>query len=136
MDVKDDLFEAVESGTASEVKAALSAGADPGGARTGFGETPLHTAAWRNSNPSVITALIEAGADPVARDLDGDTPLHWAALFNSNPSVITALIEGGADPAARDYDGKVPFDRLKENDAFEALRETDAYRLLNEARFE
>ena len=67
MDVKDDLFEAAESGTASEVKAALSA---------------------------------------------------------------------GADPAARDYDGKVPFDRLKENDAFEALRETDAYRLLNEARFE
>ena len=101
MDVKDDLFEAAESGTASEVKAALSAGADPAAARTGFGATPLHYAA-RNSNPSVITALIEAGADP----------------------------------AARDCDGKVPFDRLKENDAFEALRETDAYRLLNEARFE
>ena len=60
---------------------------------------------WRrylppNSNPSVITALIEGGADPNARAQYGATPLHRAAYFNSNPSVITALIEGGADPGA------------------------------------
>ena len=87
-DATDDLFEAVKNGTASEVKAALSAGADPGGADPGAarrgGWTPLHVAALSNANPSVITALIEGGADPDARDEDGDTPLHGAALFNAN----------------------------------------------------
>ena len=136
MDVKDHLFEAAESGTASEVKAALSAGAAPDVCASGFGVTPLHRAAARNSNPSVIAVLIEAGADSGARTLDGNTPLHEAACFNSNPSVIAALIEAGADPRARDEDGKLPFDYVKENPAFEALRKTDAYRLLREARFE
>ena len=104
-------------------------------AHGGSGDTRLHDAAW-NSNPSVITALIEGSADPGARDEYGDTRLHDAARFNSNPSVITALIEGGADPGARDDAGKVPFDLLKENNAFEALRGTEACRLLNDGRFE
>ena len=64
-DATDALFEAAWRGTASEVKAALSAGANPG-ARDKRGETPLHKAA-RKSNPSAITALIEGGADPGAR---------------------------------------------------------------------
>ena len=113
-DATDDLFKAAESGTASEVKAALSAGADPG-ARRGFADgTPLHVAAIRNSNPAVITALIEGGADPAARGEGGVTPLHLAALLNSNPSVIMALIEAGADPAARDDMGFTPFDYARE----------------------
>ena len=29
--------------------------------------------------PSAISVLIEAGADPNARAKDGSTPLHWAA---------------------------------------------------------
>ena len=232
-DATRNLFEAALGGTASEVKAALSAGADPGargeagstplhwaahsnsnssviaalieagadpGARTESGATPLHTAATHNSNPSmiaaliesgadadarteygvtplhraaafndnpsVIAALIESGADPgartesgalflqnldtslppfaelilialieadAARGEDGMTPLHWAAAENSNPSVIKALIEGGADPSARDDAGFTPFDYAKDNDA---LKGTDAYWLLNEARFE
>ena len=67
---RNALFEAARRGTASEVKAALSAGADPG-ARAGYGETPLHWAAVRCSNLSVIKALIEAGANPGARNDDG-----------------------------------------------------------------
>ena len=107
-DATGDLFEAAESGTASEVKAALAAGADPG-ARTedSLDETPLHWAA-RYNNPSVITVLIEAGADPGARNYAGFTPLHQATCCNDNPSVITALIEGGADPGARNEDGATP----------------------------
>ncbi len=97
------------------------------------GAMPLHWAAAFNSNPSVITALIKAGADPVARGEDGMTPLHYAAMLNVNPSVIKALIEAGADPAARDENGFTPFDCAKEN---EALKGTDAYWLLNEGRFE
>ena len=130
-DATDALFEAAVVGTASEVKAALSAGADPGARDERIGGTPLHWAASNNANPSVIKALIEGGADPGARAEKGATPLHVAAALNPNPSVIKALIEGGANPTARDEYGKVPFDY-----AGEALKGTDAYWLLNEARFE
>ena len=97
-DATDDLFKAAESGTASEVKAALSAGADPG-ARRGFADgTPLHVAAIRNSNPAVITALIEGGAAPGARDGWGNTPLHVAVMDNLS-AMETGLVlasESGA----------------------------------------
>ena len=69
--------------------------------------TPLHTAAL-NSNPSVIKALIEGGANPGARDDDGATPLHMAAGETTNPSVIKALIEAGANPGARGAGGNTP----------------------------
>jgi len=125
------------------------------------GMTPLHLAAMNNSAPSVITALIEGGADPDARNefdftftashataeenlaasvmvsmigaMIAVTPLHMAAWHNENPSVITALIEGGADPGARDEWGKTPFDYAEDN---EALRGTEAYWRLNDGRFE
>ena len=131
-DATDDLFEAVQYGTPSEVKALIEGGADPA-ARTEIGATPLHIAVMFNSNPSVIKALIEGGADPGAPGGGGTTPLHGAAMFNSNPSVIKALIEAGANPGARDDAGKVPFDYAKEN---EALKGTDAYWLLSDGRFE
>ena len=133
-DATGDLFEAAKGGTASEVKAALAAGADIG-ARNIYGATPfgvatvhnsnpsaitalieagadardgLYGAAF-NSNPSVISALIEAGADPNARGAAFSmTPLHFAAQHNSNPFVTTALIEDGADPGARDKHGYTP----------------------------
>ena len=59
------------------MRAALSAGADPG-ARNEVDFTALHVAAERNENPSVITALIEGGADPGARDEWGKTPFDYA----------------------------------------------------------
>ena len=46
-DATDDLFETAKNGTASEVKVALAAGADPG-ARTENGETPLLRAVIEN----------------------------------------------------------------------------------------
>ena len=130
------LFEAAERGTASEVKAALEAGANPNAIEINSGMTALHFLAVRNDLPSVIAAsiaaLIEGGADPNARGeksptghwmarffpnaqaramtialSGGGTPLHLAA-FNTNPSVIAALIEGGADPNARGEDGITP----------------------------
>ena len=50
----------------------------PAGARSEYGTTLLHAAAYRTTNPSVIKALIEAGANPAARDVDGKVPFDYA----------------------------------------------------------
>ena len=121
-DATGDLFEAATIGTASEVKATLSAGADPNARIGDAGFTPLHLAVIDKSNPSAWAAAIEEFTED-----------QMAAEMSSNPLVIKALTEGGADPGARDYAGKTPFDDAKNN---EALKGTDAYRLLSEGRFE
>ena len=46
--------------------------------RAASGDTPLHRAALFNKNPAVITALLDAGADPKARNADGMTPWDCA----------------------------------------------------------
>ena len=53
VDPTDDLSMAARGGAASGVRAAVSAGADPG-ARAEKGVTPLHWAAWKNPAASVI----------------------------------------------------------------------------------
>ena len=40
-----------------------------------------------------VTACLDAGADPNARDQLGYTPLHFAAAFNSDPAVVKTLIK-------------------------------------------
>ena len=99
------LFEAAKSGTVADIKAALKNGANVN-AMDGEGYTVLMCAAFWNTNPDVIKALIAAGADVNAtRTENGYTALMYAALFNSNPDVIKALIAAGADVNARTEDG-------------------------------
>ena len=50
----------------------------------------------------VIEMLIDAGADPNARDADGKTPIFEA----NNAAAATALIRRGADPHARSNHGR------------------------------
>jgi hypothetical protein len=95
------------------------------------GATPLHYAA-AFSNPDVIIALIEAGADVNAAIEDGRTPLHAAASENSNPDVITALLEAGADGSTKNNDGKTPYHLAGDN---EFIKNTEAFWALNDARF-
>ena len=42
------------------------------------GWTPLHLAAWFSTSPSVVAALLAAGADPGAVDKKGNTPWDYA----------------------------------------------------------
>jgi ankyrin repeat protein len=63
-------------------------------------------------NPSAAEALIEAGADPNARDTHSRTPLHVAGTANGlrKAELIRLLLAKGADPNARDDSGASPLD--------------------------
>ncbi len=111
-DANADLFRAAETGTAADVKAALSAGANVN-TREENGGTPLHVAAAFN-DATVVAALLDAGAGAnlnarVAKTTDvfkeeirtGWAPLHAATKFN-DAAVVTLLLDAGADPNARD----------------------------------
>jgi hypothetical protein len=71
--------------------------------RKGIARTALHVAAdWPGhfpNGPSIVAALVAAGADPNARIVEAphaETPLHWAAS-SDDVEVAEALIAAGAD---------------------------------------
>ena len=83
-------------------------------ARDTFDYTALHAAA-RANNPTLIAALLAAGAELDARDKDYDhTPLLMASGVTRDfdlratvsPAAIRALLAAGADPEAVDRDGR------------------------------
>ena len=96
-------------------------------------ETPLHWAARWNKTPAVVTALLDAGADPHARTKEDETPLHYAAGESQTPAIVTVLLNAGADPKARTDKGKTAFDLMRKN---EKLKGTDVYWRLNDLRYE
>lgn len=55
-----------------------------------------------------VTAMLESGANPAARDLHGATPLHLAAAHGHVDAVKTLVIRGGADMEATDTGGRTP----------------------------
>ena len=70
-------------------------------------EAPLHHAVKTNDF-AAITALLDAGADPNAKDKHGWTPLHVAASYG-HTAAITALASAGADPNVKiDKEGFTP----------------------------
>lgn len=86
------------------IETLVNAGADPNARCPGTGNTPLHRRACR-CLPEPMAALLEAGANVEATDLQGRTPLHHVTLGHRRGDVAEAvrlLIEAGADPAALD----------------------------------
>ncbi|RYG43552.1 hypothetical protein EON68_00235 [archaeon] len=61
------------------------------------GDTPLHWAAYRG-DVRIVRALIDAGADVLARNKAGYTPLHWvAAHAGGGRSSSSGASAGGSD---------------------------------------
>ena len=102
-----DFFQLCGEGTAQQVVDAMQSGARVT-ARSADGSTPLMRAAWKNSNPEMVTALVNAGAAINAHSADGSTALILAAQENSNPEMIPALIRAGAAVDARENGGATP----------------------------
>eukprot|EP00048_Salpingoeca_helianthica_P003903 m.71729 g.71729 ORF g.71729 m.71729 type:complete len:440 (-) comp12960_c0_seq1:26-1345(-) len=64
------------------------------------GSSALHFATLNPLDAAaVVSALLEAGADPAGRNTLGETPLHWAAMSGA-VGAMQELLAAGADPAA------------------------------------
>ena len=95
------LLAAVAAQRVPAVRRLLTTGADPD--RTNrFGESSLHIAA--EGDPGIIEALLDAGANPNARDAGGVTPLMLAAGAGRETS-IARLLSAGARLDMKDYQG-------------------------------
>ena len=87
--------------------------------------TPELRSAAESDDVEAIDALIEAGADPNAKNLAGNTALH-AAAYQGSVGAIRALLAAGALRNARNIYGATALDfamREGRDDAADALRD-------------
>lgn len=75
--------------------------------------TALHAAVSANQ-PAIVEWLLDAGADPNARQQMDYTPLMGAAA-NARLDILDLLLARGADRAARTSDGKTAADLAREH---------------------
>ena len=85
-------------------RALLRRGADPN-QKDAAGRTPLWLCGWHDL--SLVTLLVDHGAEVDARDGDGDTPLA-AAARNGAKDAFAALLDAGADVDSENCDGQTP----------------------------
>lgn len=101
------LFEAVALNDAAAAAHLVAADTELVNAVRGKGMTPLHEAA-RLGHTRVVAALLDAGADAEARDLEhAGTPLGWA-VFYGHADTARILLERGAESSPKDRYGNTP----------------------------
>ena len=83
--------------------------------RHGPGDTQLHWAAAYSENEVIVALLLDASADPMARNLIDNTPLHLAANYTTNRLIIEILLGAGADPLAEGHRGRTPVESARSN---------------------
>ncbi|KAL6521240.1 hypothetical protein OROGR_017809 [Orobanche gracilis] len=109
-----DIWLVTRKGSVSDVELALSMLKKNGGninERNKFGLAPLHIATWRN-HVTVVRRLLEAGADPNARDGEsGWSSLHRALHFG-HLAVACVLLQYGASLTLEDSKSRTPVDLL------------------------
>ncbi|HZF37718.1 MAG TPA: ankyrin repeat domain-containing protein [Blastocatellia bacterium] len=66
-------------------------------------------------------ALLQAGCDVNAADINGRTPLMYAAWYRE-PIVVRLLLKGGANVKAKDKDGKTALDLAKQFNNQEVIK--------------
>ncbi|XP_062186986.1 uncharacterized protein LOC133890569 isoform X2 [Phragmites australis] len=109
-----DLCHVSKQGSIAEVESALALlkknGVNIDG-RNPFGLSALHLATWRNYLP-IVRRLLDAGADPDARDGEsGWSSLHRALHFG-HLCVAGVLLQFGASLTLEDTKGRTPIDLL------------------------
>lgn len=102
------LHDAAADGDTEAVAALLAAGVAPGARNPRYGglPTPLIAAAF-NGHSAVAFALLTAGADIDATNVQGRTALHLAADQN-HPDVVALLCQSGATLDAADHVDHTP----------------------------
>ena len=112
-DIHKKLYDASSGGDDTLVRELLTAGADPDKYKDSNGFTALIVAVNRG-NDSIVSILIQHGANPNIQNKYENTALHNAAL-NGNNEVITTLIKAGADLNIQNDEGKTALYRAAEN---------------------
>jgi ankyrin repeat protein len=78
-----------------------------------LGDTPLHSAVFLRPCEEAVRILLEAGANPNAKNRGGATPLHRAALHGDARIIrlllkydaVEVLLQYGATPNIADKNG-------------------------------
>ena len=102
-DIHEKLYDASGDGDDIRVRELLAAGADPHRHEDRYGNTALLEAAYQHKD-SVVSILLQHGADLNIQNKDGDTALHRAASMGKNEEV-KALIKLGAELNIQNNDG-------------------------------
>ncbi|MBI3849896.1 MAG: ankyrin repeat domain-containing protein [Verrucomicrobia bacterium] len=105
------LWNAINSRKVDVIRLLLANGANPDQLRAD-GYAPLVIAIGNLQDKAIVAALLDAKADPNAKDKSGMTPLHHAVQIGRK-EFVELLLARGADPNIRNNQGQTPLDILK-----------------------